>query len=68
MSQDGQALPNEDWAKMKDIDYSFPADEEAEDEEALQELKKANKARHKSFAAVINRKKLSRYELEEVMV
>ncbi|GEM_PF-4415411 len=53
---------------MKSFDYSFPADGEAEDEEALQELKKANKARHKSFAAVINKKKLSRYELEEVMV
>lgn len=52
---------------MKDVDYNFLADDEAEDEETIEELKKANKARHKCFAAVINKKKLSRYELEEVM-
>ena len=52
---------------MKDIDYDSLLDEE-EDEETLDELKKANKAKSRSFTSIINKKKLSKYELEEVMV
>ena len=53
---------------MKDVDYAFFQDEEAEDEETIEELKKANKAKRRSFSAIINKKKLSKYELDEVMV
>ncbi|MBI3034664.1 hypothetical protein HYY72_05900 [Candidatus Woesearchaeota archaeon] len=51
---------------MENPDYGFLIDEE-EDEETLDELKKANKARSRSFSSVINKKKLSKYELDEVM-
>lgn len=42
-------------------------DEEIEDEEMIKELKSAKK-RQKDFIEVINRKKLNKYELDEVMM
>ncbi len=53
---------------MKDLDYDLFVDNEAEDEETIVELKKANKEKSKNFSAVINKKKLTKYELDEVMV
>ncbi len=53
---------------MTDLDYDLFADDEAEDKETIDELKKANKAKNKSFNSIINKKKLSKYELEDVMV
>ncbi|MBI3052097.1 hypothetical protein HYY74_06630 [Candidatus Woesearchaeota archaeon] len=47
-------------------DFEFLVDEE-EDEETIEELKKLSKARHRSFSQVINKKKLTKYELDEVM-
>lgn len=38
-----------------------------EDEETIEELKKNNKTRHKNFASIINKKKLNKYELDDVM-
>lgn len=52
---------------MTDFDYDFFV-EEAQDEDAIEELKSSKKEKRKSFAAIINKKKLSRYELDEVMV
>ena len=42
-------------------------DENAEDEELIKELKTAKK-KQKDFLEVINRKKLSKHELDEVML
>ncbi len=42
-------------------------DDEVEDEETIEELKKSNKEKNKNFSAVINKKKLSKYELDEIM-
>ena len=39
-----------------------------EDNEVLEELAEKRRKQHKSFTAVINKKKLSRYELDEVML
>ncbi|MBI2133200.1 hypothetical protein HYU11_00810 [Candidatus Woesearchaeota archaeon] len=53
---------------MKDIDYDlFIDNEEDSDKETIEELKKANKSRNKSFATILNKKKLSKLELDEVM-
>ena len=42
-------------------------DDEVEDEETIDELKKSNKEKTKNFSTVINKKKLSKYELDDVM-
>ena len=52
---------------MKDFDYDFLADDESEDKETIEALKKVSRAKQKSFTAVINKRKLSRYELDELM-
>lgn len=51
---------------MRENDYEL-ADEDAEDSEILQEIKKSARAKSKAFAAIINKKKLRRYELDELM-
>jgi len=51
---------------MKDFGYDFFDGEEA-DEETIEELKKANKQNSRSFSSVINKKKLSKQELDDVM-
>ncbi len=48
--------------KMNGYDF-----EDAEDEELIRELK-SSKKKQKDFIEVINRKKLNRHELDEVMV
>ncbi len=48
--------------KMNGYDF-----EDAEDEELIRELK-SSKKRQKDFIEVINRKRLNRHELDEVMV
>ncbi len=53
---------------MKDLDYDLFIDDEAEDEETIDELKKINKEKSKNFSSIINKKKLSKYELDDVMV
>jgi len=53
---------------MKDLNYDLFVDDEAEDKETIEELKKVNKAKSRSFNSIINKKKLSKYELEAVMV
>ena len=39
-----------------------------EDELVLEELAETRKRKHKSFLSVINKKKLAKHELEEVML
>ncbi len=39
-----------------------------EDEELLEELAEKRKQRQKSFLAVVNKKKLSKFELDDVML
>ena len=39
-----------------------------EDEQLLEELAETRKRKHKSFLSVINKKKLAKHELEEVML
>ena len=52
---------------MKDKEFDFIR-EEPEDEETMEELKKLSKQKNKNFASVINKKKLNRYDLDEVML
>jgi len=52
----------EEFDLMEEIEH------EAQDEEILSEIESKKKAAKKSFSSVINKKKLSKYELEEVMV
>ena len=51
---------------MSDFDYDFMSDDNADDD-TIEELKKTNKSK-KSFSEVINKKKLSKYDLDEVML
>ena len=52
----------EEFDLMEEIEH------EAQDEEILSEIESKKKAAKKSFSSVINKKKLNKYELEEVMV
>lgn len=51
---------------MADFDYDFFNEEEV-DEEQMASIKKTTKERRKNFTSVINKKKLSKYELDDLM-
>ena len=52
----------EEFDLMEEIEH------EAQDEEILNAIEAKKRAAKKSFSSIVNKKKLSKYELEEVMV
>lgn len=54
--------------KMEEFDLLEEIEHEEKDGEILDEIEQRKKAARKSFSSVINKKKLSKYELDEVMV
>jgi len=54
--------------KMEETDLFEELQHEEQDQEILQEIESKKKAAKRSFASVVNKKKLSKYELDEVMV
>ena len=54
--------------KMEENDLFEELQHEEQDEEILSEIEARKKEAKKSFSSVVNKKKLSKYELDEVMV
>ncbi len=52
----------------EEVDLLGELESQEEDDEVLQELTLKRKERQKSFLSVINKKKLSKHELDEVML
>lgn len=52
----------------EDVDLLEELESQEEDEETLQALAAKRKQRLKSFISVVNKKKLSKFELDEVML
>lgn len=52
----------------EDVDLLGEFESQEEDEEVLEELAAKRKERQKNFISVVNRKKLSRHELDEIML
>lgn len=52
----------------EEIDIMEELESLEDDDEVLQELSQKRKERQKSFLSVINKKKLSKHELDEVML
>ena len=50
------------------VDLLSELESQEEDEEVLEELATKRRQRQKTFIAVVNKKKLSRHELDEVML
>ena len=46
----------------------FDIFDDEQDDETMDELKRVSKAKTKTFTSIINKKKLSKYELDEVML
>jgi hypothetical protein len=53
---------------MYDMDLLDEMEHKEEDESILTEIENKKRAARKSFSSVVNKRKLSRYELDEVMV
>ncbi len=53
---------------MDETDLFEELKHEEDDEEILEEIEEKKKAARKSFSSVVNKRKLSKYELDEVMV
>lgn len=53
---------------MEEIDLLEEMEHEEADEEILDEIEQRKSARKKTFSSVINKRKLNKYELDEVMV
>ncbi len=53
---------------MEETDLFDELQHEEDDEEILEEIEEKKKAARKSFSSVVNKRKLSKYELDEVMV
>lgn len=53
---------------MTDIDLFEELQHEEQDGEILEEIEEKKKAARKSFSSIVNKKKLSKYELDELMV
>ncbi|MBI2580486.1 hypothetical protein HYV85_01625 [Candidatus Woesearchaeota archaeon] len=51
-----------------DVDLLGELESQEEDEGILEELAAKRRERRKNFISVVNRKKLSRHELDEVML
>lgn len=52
----------------EEVDLLGELESREEDEEVLEELAAKRRERQKDFISVINKKKLSRHELDEVML
>ncbi len=52
----------------EDTDLLGELESQEEDDEVLAELAEKRKQRQKSFLSVVNKKKLSKFELDEVML
>ncbi|MBI2145129.1 hypothetical protein HYU18_02295 [Candidatus Woesearchaeota archaeon] len=52
----------------EDTDLLEMFESQEEDEEVLEELAEKRRQKQKSFTSIINKKKLSRHELDEVML
>lgn len=52
----------------EEVDLLGQFESQEEDEEVLEELAAKRRERQKSFLAVVNKKRLSRHELDEVML
>ena len=53
---------------MEEMDLFEELQHEDADEEILGEIAQKKKAAKRSFSSVINKKKLNKYELDEVMI
>ena len=51
-----------------DVDLLQELESQEEDEQVLQELAANRRQRQKTFIAIVNKKKLSKHELDEVML
>ena len=51
-----------------DVDLLGEFESQEEDEEVLEERAQKRRQRQKTFIAVVNKKKLSRHELDEIML
>ena len=51
-----------------DVDLLQELESQEEDEQVLQELAAKRRQRQKTFIAIVNKKKLSKHELDEVML
>lgn len=52
----------------EEVDLLGEFESQEEDEEVLEELAEKRRQKQKSFTSIINKKKLSRHELDEVML
>ena len=52
----------------EEVDLLGQFESQEEDEEVLEELAPKRRERQKNFISVVNKKKLSRHELDEVML
>ena len=52
----------------EEFDLLGEMESQEEDEEVLEELAEKRKQRQKSFTSVINKRRLSKFELDEVMI
>jgi hypothetical protein len=53
---------------MKELDLFDELQHEENDEEILEEIATKKREAKRTFSTVVNRRKVSRYELDEVMV
>ena len=53
---------------MEETDLFEELQHEEQDEEILDEIEAKKKANKKSFSSVINKKKVDKFELDEIMV
>ncbi len=53
---------------MAEMDLFEEMQREEQDGEILEEIEEKKKAARKSFSSIVNKRKLSKYELDEVMV
>ena len=53
---------------MENVDLFEELEHEERDESILEEIEAKKKASRKNFSSVINKKKFSKYELDEVMI
>ena len=53
---------------MDEADLFEEMQNEEQDDEILEEIEERKKAARKSFSSIVNKRKFSKYELDEVMV
>lgn len=62
------AKRKEKLVKMEELDLLEEMEHEEADEEILDEIEQRKSARKKTFSSVINKKRINKFELDEVMV